>query len=654
MAALSILQFDMTAKVAKLDAELNGCINVQGRMRNTVREFLLQEGIYSIGDINDKDKLNFKNYLGRRKDLSDGQKSYYISSLEMLQLHYYSVAHGEMLKEIEKDMQLTAALRKAETYLISHNVSSLRDIDYKVRSSYEAYLANYINENKIKEYLKILDIIKLNAIKRECEKGPFKSRKLNFSEEKIFLLYHADYDLAMSFYYTRDKKELVFDFSLPAPVKIKHQIFDMLNYTLENVMARHDRRERFIVPLKLLYQFCIEHGIEDMERLEEEQIEAFRKSLIEIGNTLDDSYMQIVDNIRKFLFLDAAKTNWEANVWYMERFHLQSDRMNPSNPVLSISFFQVHSKENRKYFQGYMQYLIGITNIAIQNIRCQHYRILEFLQYCDKKGILVTQITGQDVDEYLKTIEENIQPETFNGKVVNIYRFFRFLWVKVHIGKVPFVLEYYLKDTFPVHHNRSVQQATISQMLTNLYLFPEHLRLMYLHLWSIGLRVNEVCMLKVNAYYQRKGDTWIKLYQNKMKAEKTVPIPSILYELMRAYIERNQIMPGEYVFQNAKGGAFDVNTFSKQMVTKCRELGISCGDYTFRSHDYRHMVATSLYAHGASLQAVRDYLGHKDENMTKQYLDYIPEKIDKANEEYFKEKKSSLAGKIKMGGRHEQ
>lgn len=36
--------------------------------------------------------------------------------------------------------------------------------------------------------------------------------------------------------------------------------------------------------------------------------------------------------------------------------------------------------------------------------------------------------------------------------------------------------------------------------------------------------------------------------------------------------------------------------------------------------------------------------------MTQQYLDHMPKKIDKANEEYFSQHKSLAAGLLKKGG----
>ena len=43
---------------------------------------------------------------------------------------------------------------------------------------------------------------------------------------------------------------------------------------------------------------------------------------------------------------------------------------------------------------------------------------------------------------------------------------------------------------------------------------------------------------------------------------------------------------------------------------------------------------------------IRDFLGHKHENMTKQYIDCIQESIDQSSQEYY-ESKESLAGEWK-------
>ena len=106
-------------------------------------------------------------------------------------------------------------------------------------------------------------------------------------------------------------------------------------------------------------------------------------------------------------------------------------------------------------------------------------------------------------------------------------------------------------------------------------------------------------------------------------------------------------LPEEYVFQNSTGGAYLYGTFRKQMMKYCEKYGIGDGTYQFKSHDYRHTLATMFYDNGTSIQSVRDYLGHDFEEMTQQYIDYMPKKISKANKEYLSKEENSLAAGIK-------
>ena len=191
----------------------------------------------------------------------------------------------------------------------------------------------------------------------------------------------------------------------------------------------------------------------------------------------------------------------------------------------------------------------------------------------------------------------------------------------------------------------------IIQKLSN---SPEHLRMMFLHLWCIGLRISEVCTLKGDAYYRQNGDCWMKIYQVKMKNYKRVPIPEALYDLMQVYLNKNRIAKEDYIFQNRKGGAFSKSTFNEQMKKYCAACDVQNGEYLFKSHDYRHTVATNLYDHGVSRQGIRDYLGHNYEEMTMQYIDYMPKKIARRNEEYFSDEKNSLLSYVQKGEKDER
>ena len=106
-------------------------------------------------------------------------------------------------------------------------------------------------------------------------------------------------------------------------------------------------------------------------------------------------------------------------------------------------------------------------------------------------------MTETDFWKYFQRLQEKrLAAETFNRKVMALQHFYGFLKARDYVGQIPFHGEYYLKKTFPLHHDRSVEEQVSDEILKKLHRFPEHLRLMYLHLWGIGLRISEVCSLK--------------------------------------------------------------------------------------------------------------------------------------------------------------
>lgn len=100
--------------------------------------------------------------------------------------------------------------------------------------------------------------------------------------------------------------------------------------------------------------------------------------------------------------------------------------------------------------------------------------------------------------------------------------------------------------------------------------------------------------------------------------------------------------------------AYRVGTFRQEFQQHCIKNQIADGEYIFKTHDYRHTLATHFYDDGVSIQTIRDYLGHFSEDMTKQYVDFMPKRIAKANDAYFKKPGNDLASAItvkKRGGK---
>lgn len=343
-----------------------------------------------------------------------------------------------------------------------------------------------------------------------------------------------------------------------------------------------------------------------------------------------------------------------ANVWYMERFHLSEDRLNPSNPVQRLSFIEVTNKKNRELLQEYAKYHVGIGGLTIANIRGQLYEVKRLLEYF-KEEESICQVDENQLDDYFRKLEEkDTKDDTFNKRIVHYIKFYQFLNVRGYMKEIPFKPEYYLKKTYPEHHDRTVEEKVYMEILHKLYAFPLVPRLIFLHLWCTGLRISEVCTLKGDAYYWDGEDAWLKVYQIKMKADKMIPIPLVMYRIMRKYIEREHIRPKDYIFKGKDGGAYRGTTFRQEFQQYCDKNGIADGSYIFKTHDYRHTLATQFYDEDVSIQTIRDYLGHFSEEMTKQYVDFMPKRIEKASDTYFKKPENDLASTIKAKKRGER
>ena len=394
--------------------------------------------------------------------------------------------------------------------------------------------------------------------------------------------------------------------------------------------------------LKLLYDSCVQLNITDIGLLEMEHVETILK------NFPETSQRSILGECRRDAFMQQEQIQWEANVWYLERLHLGKHRIDESKSLISISFMEVKEIQNREILQAYMKYELGSTGQAVSTIVRRFVCIRNFIELLEQEKILAIHATVAEVKKYADGLRERgIQAKGFNERIFGIGHFYKFMEVKQYITRMPFRIEYFQQKEVIVHHDRSVEETVYMEILKKLYLFPARLRCMFLHLWCLGLRASEVCTLKGNAYYQQGEDYWIQVYQVKMKNYKRIPIPQALYQIMKVYLKKHEIQPEEFIFKNSRGGACLYGTFRTQMIEACRENKIANGEYLFQSHDYRHTVATMFYDSHVSLQSIRDYLGHTYEEMTRQYIDYMPQRIAKANDEFFEMQGSSLASWLK-------
>lgn len=597
-----------------------------------IESFLVSHGIYSLAEIDQATCIAFYFHIFNDTSLSVGQRNTYKTALETAIRCYYENERTALIEEID-ELELREDIRSKVIFFLSiHHINHISEIDAPLRQQFVSYL-DYIGYSKGSELVRGFDSIKISSIKADM--NSLREKKLTYKNELLYLGYHPNYEIACKYLYTQNRDPLFFDFSLDVSETMKHQIFDTLNFVTEQFNNRdnHYRIQHFILPLKNLYNFCVEHEVTDMTQFTSIQECSYRGHLMKISAHQLLADRHIIGVVRKFLFLSAPTINWDANVWYFERFTFTAGRMNEARPIEALYFDSYAIADNVELFKDYMKYLIGLSpRYSIQSVYMAYSAVKELMRFLDSEKILLKEINAEQLDCYINEYYlREVAPTTINNMLGAISKFIDYLLSKRLINPILFPFETYRMKEVTHHNDISVDEAYIDNVLSILLNFPEHLRLMFLNLWCIGLRANEVCTIKGGAYSFDGTDAWFLVYQAKAKREKRIPIPMELYKMMTSYINENHIKKDDFVFKapNAKG-AYRVGTFIKQISKLLKNY-----DIDFRSHSFRHTLATELRTGGAPIQTIREYLGHSNENMTMQYIDHLPNEIDALSQDFF-------------------
>lgn len=625
MAALRVLRSENS-----LYEELILSPSILGKRVDFLYDFLSSRGISSLSEITVDTLKAFISHSRQEFAFSPKQFSAYKGDLETICFAYLkSTGHPFTSLSYAEN----AIGRKALTFLYALGITSLSEITADTRKAYEEYLELSV-PSKVIEYIKYLDRMVLS----EIEKITF-VREPAYENKLFYLVYYPDIKVAKRFYYTARKEFLFFDFSLPAPILMKKQIFRILLSDLSEIENRnnHYMVQHFITPLYYLYDFCVKNQIPDLKQITLAEEKAFYEYLDTNMDAISKNAPQVLYRARRFLFLSDKKPDFTATCWFLERFTL-SDRKNPTRGIECFTFGDI-SEDNRTYFQHYMKYLLVLSpKYSLQSLHEKYYGAKEFIRFIESRHATLSELSYSDIESFIEYKDQKeIRPETYNRTLTMLSFFLTALSVRENLLVPSFPFDFFYKKAAYLHHDRSVPEDTIDRIFTVLSDFPETLGLMYLTLYSTGLRINEVCSLRKDALFSDGNTNWLSIYQYKLRSEKQIPIPSEVSRLLKRHIASDET-GSIYIFPSCKdmNKPYQAATFVKQM-QKQLLLYEETRDINFKSHDYRHTIATDLHMSGAAIGTTRAFLGHTRDDMTKQYIDHLPGHIDLLQDEYFKE-----------------
>lgn len=147
------------------------------------------------------------------------------------------------------------------------------------------------------------------------------------------------------------------------------------------------------------------------------------------------------------------------------------------------------------------------------------------------------------------------------------------------------------------------------------------LQLMY----AAGLRVSELCKLKLADVDRRRG---VVAAFGKGSKRRLIPIGDVAVASLEIYLVDRAQHPrsakSSVLFLSPSGKALTRQTFWKRVLFHARGAGIQ---KPTSPHKLRHSFATHLLEHGADLRSVQTMLGHADISTTEVYTHVVAEHV---------------------------
>lgn len=275
---------------------------------------------------------------------------------------------------------------------------------------------------------------------------------------------------------------------------------------------------------------------------------------------------------------------------------------------------------NRQIIIKYRQYLRLEKSLSDNTVMAYTNDLDKLLYYLEEEKINILDVSLEDLEHFSAGLRDiGISPRSQARILSGIRTFFHFLLIEDYIRQDPSELlespqiGKHLPDILSVEEidnlisaiDRSTREGQRNcAILETLY--------------SCGLRVSELCNLKISDLYLNDG--FIKV-EGKGSKQRLVPIsPRAIEEIKNYFITRNEglIKPGyeDFLFISKFG-----KNISRIMVFHIiKELADKIGlKKSISPHTFRHSFATHLLEGGANLRAIQSMLGHESIGTTEIY-----------------------------------
>ena len=277
-------------------------------------------------------------------------------------------------------------------------------------------------------------------------------------------------------------------------------------------------------------------------------------------------------------------------------------------------------EDSGRFLAKYRQYLRLERGFSPHTVDAYLRDVDKLMAYMSAEHLTLSGVTIDHLDNFSAGLRDiGIHPRSQARILSGVRSFFHFLVMAGYLASDP--SELLPSPDIGVHLPEVLTLEEIDALIAAIDLsLPEghRNRAMLEVLYSCGVRVSELCNLKLSELHFEEG---FILVEGKGSKQRLVPISSRAIQELELYLIDRRIVrvrPGyeDYVFLSRFG-----KNISRIMVFHIiKELAHYIGlQKEISPHTFRHSFATHLLEGGANLRAIQMMLGHEHINTTEIY-----------------------------------
>lgn len=259
---------------------------------------------------------------------------------------------------------------------------------------------------------------------------------------------------------------------------------------------------------------------------------------------------------------------------------------------------------NIDILSGYNYYLKVERGLSLNTVKAYTADIEGFYEFLRHRGVTLRDASSSDISDYIISVSDYLSKRSQARRLSSLNSFFDYLVSEGERKDNPSSavdspkLGKYLPVVLSVEEVRAILKAAPN----------ERDRAILEVLYGCGLRVSEVCSLKISEVYLK--DMFVKV-MGKGSKERLVPMaPSTASAIMDYLSVRPESDAGceDVLFLNRFGRALSRVAVFKMVKSVALVAGV---DKNLSPHTFRHSFATHLIENGADLRVVQEMLGHE-------------------------------------------